>query len=186
MPALFSLRTFCRTLVGELPEGVVFEQVPSSLNPRWTEHARAYYSFKMMGVLDQVHRAFFDAIHFKRQRLTSLDTIAEFVAEQGSTKKVFRENWMLVSGRNPDSQKYPEWKNVTVTAAYRRSSSTESTWCRPWLAGSNERMLQIINYLVASGGFRAQINFPGADFAGLNRRPPGWRRAILRLLRYSS
>ena len=47
--------------------------------PARTEHARAYYSFKLMGALKQTHRQFFDAIHLQRRRLNSVDTIAEFV-----------------------------------------------------------------------------------------------------------
>ena len=44
-----------------------------------------------MGILDEIHTAFFDAIHLKRQRLNNIDTIAEFVAERGFDEKVFRE-----------------------------------------------------------------------------------------------
>ncbi len=50
-PHCFRFEPFVERWSAKLPEGVIFEQVPSSLNPRWTEHARAYYSFKMMGVL---------------------------------------------------------------------------------------------------------------------------------------
>ena len=82
-PHCFRFEPYVEKWSASLPEGVIFEQVPSSLNPRWTEHARAYYSFQMMGALEQTHRAFFDAIHLKRQRLNSVDTIAEFVAERG-------------------------------------------------------------------------------------------------------
>ena len=60
-PHCFRFEPYVERWSAGLPEGVVFEQVPSSLNPRWTEHARAYYAFKMMDVLDQTHKALFDA-----------------------------------------------------------------------------------------------------------------------------
>jgi thiol:disulfide interchange protein DsbA len=62
-PHCFRFEPYVERWSASLPVGVVFEQVPSSLNPRWTEHARAYYAFKVMGVLDQIHEAFFDALH---------------------------------------------------------------------------------------------------------------------------
>ena len=90
-PHCFRFEPYVERWSAELPENVIFEQVPSSLNPRWTEHARAYYAFQLMGALDKTHRQFFDAIHLKRKRLNSVDTIAEFVAEQGLDEKAFRE-----------------------------------------------------------------------------------------------
>jgi thiol:disulfide interchange protein DsbA len=131
-----------------LPDGVVFEQVPSSLNPRWTVLARAYYAFKMMGVLEQTHKAIFEAIHLKRQRLDSLDSIAAFAASQGLDEKVFRENYAsfpVETQVRKNVQKEKRYGHrgvpaVIVNGKYLVSAS---------LAGSNERMIQIMNFLVS-------------------------------------
>ncbi len=147
-PHCFRFEPFVEKWSASLPGGVVFEQVPSSLNPRWTEHARAYYSFEMMGSLDQTHRAFFDAIHLKRQRLNSVDTIAEFVAERGLDEKAFREYYFsfpVETQLRKNIQKEKRYGHngvpaVIVNGKYLVSSS---------LAGSNERMIQIMNFLVA-------------------------------------
>ncbi len=147
-PHCFRFEPYAEKFAASLPEGVVFEQVPSSLNPRWTEHARAYYSFEMMGSLEQTHRAFFDAIHLKRQRLNSVDTIAEFVAERGLDEKVFREYYfsfpvetlLRKSVQNEKRYGHNGVPAVIVNGKYLVSSS---------LAGSNERMIQIMNFLVA-------------------------------------
>lgn len=147
-PHCFRFEPYVERWSSSLPAGVVFEQVPSSLNPRWTEHARAYYSFKMMGALDQAHRAFFDAIHIKRQRLTSLDTIAEFVAEIGLDENTFRETYFsfpVDTQIRKNIQKEKRYGHsgvpaVIVNGKYLVSAS---------LAGSNERMIEIMNYLVA-------------------------------------
>jgi thiol:disulfide interchange protein DsbA len=127
---------------------VVFEQVPSSLNPRWTEHARAYYAFKVMGVLDQTHEAFFDALHLKRQRLNSVDTIAEWVGERGLDEKAFREAYFSFPVETQIRKNVQKEKlyghggvpAVIVNGKYLVSGS---------LAGSNERMIEIMNFLVA-------------------------------------
>lgn len=147
-PHCFRFEPFVEKWSAGMPDGVIFEQVPSSLNPRWTEHARAYYSFQMMGKLEETHRAFFDAIHLKRQRLNSVDTIAEFVAERGLDEKVFREYYFSFPvetqlRKNVQIEKrygHNGVPAVIVNGKYLVSGS---------LAGSNERMIQIINFLVA-------------------------------------
>lgn len=147
-PHCFRFEPYVERWSASLPDGVIFEQVPSSLNPRWTEHARAYYAFKMMNVLDQAHKALFDAIHLKRQRLTSLDTLAEFVAGLGLDEKLFRDNYFsfpVETQIRKNIQKEKRYGHrgvpaVIVNGKYLVSAS---------LAGSNERMIQIINHLVA-------------------------------------
>lgn len=147
-PHCFRFEPYVERWSASLPDGVVFEQVPSSLNPRWTEHARAYYSFQLMGVLEETHGAFFDAIHLKRQRLNSLDTIAEFVAERGLDDEAFREYYFsfpVDTQIRKNVQKEKQYGHggvpaVIVNGKYLVSGS---------LAGSNERMIEIMNFLVA-------------------------------------
>ncbi len=146
-PHCFRFEPYVERWSATLPETVVFEQVPSSLNPRWTEHARTYYAFKMMGALDQTHKALFDALHLKRQRLNSLDTIAEFAAGQGLDEKAFRENYFsfpVETQIRKNIQKEKRYGHqgvpaVIVNGKYLVSASQ---------AGSNERMIQIMNFLV--------------------------------------
>jgi len=147
-PHCFRFEPYVERWSAQLPETVVFEQVPSALNPRWTEHARAYYAFKMMNVLDQTHKAFFDAIHLKRRRLNSVDTIAEFVAELGLDEKAFRENYFsfpvetLIRKNGQKEKRYGHGgvPAVIVNGKYLASAS---------MAGSNERLIEVINFLVA-------------------------------------
>ena len=148
-PHCFRFEPYVERWSAQLPENVVFEQVPSSLNPRWTEHARAYYAFTLMGILDQVHREFFDAIHLQRRRLNSVDTIAEFVTEQGHDEKAFREFYFSFPVETQIRKNIGKEKRyghrgvpaVIVNGKYLVSASA---------AGSNERMIQIINFLVAA------------------------------------
>ena len=131
----------------DLPEDVVFEQVPSVLNPRWSEHARTYYSLKLMGALDQAHRAFFDAIHLKRQRLTDLDSISGFVADQGLDVDEFRKHFrsfevdtqIRKNGKREARYGHRGVPAVIVNGKYLVSAGK---------AGSNERMIQIMQFLV--------------------------------------
>jgi thiol:disulfide interchange protein DsbA len=147
-PHCFRFEPYVEKWSAKLPDGVVFEQVPSSLNPRWTEHARAYYSFQLMGQLEQTHRAFFDAIHIKRERLTDLDTIAVFVAERGLDEKAFRENYASFPVETQIR------KNVQIERRYGHNGVPAVIVNGKYLvsaslAGSNERMIQIMTFLVA-------------------------------------
>jgi len=146
-PHCFRFEPYAERLADELPEGAVFEQVPSSLNPRWMEHARAYYSFELMGVLDETHRQFFDAIHLKRLRLDNVDAIAQFVAAQGLDEKMFREYYYSfpvetrIRKNNQKESRYGH-RGVPAVVVNGRYLVTAS------LAGSNDRMFEIINFLV--------------------------------------
>ncbi len=147
-PHCFRFEPYVERWSANLPEGVVFEQVPSSLNQRWKDHARAYYAFKFMNVLDQTHKALFDAIHVKRQRVMTFDTIAEFAAGLGLDEKLFRETYnsfpvdTQIRKNDKKERRYGHRgvPAVIVNGKYLVSAS---------LAGSNERMIQIMDYLVA-------------------------------------
>jgi len=101
-----------------------------------------------MNILDKVHKNFFDAIHRQRQRLNSVDTIAKFVAEQGFDESVFRQTWSSFPVETQIRKNVKVEKRfghrgvpaVIVNGKYLVSAS---------LAGSNERMIAIMDYLVA-------------------------------------
>jgi thiol:disulfide interchange protein DsbA len=48
------------------PPDAQFRRVPAVFNARWAHDAAIFYTFESMGVLDKVHRPFFDAIHRDR------------------------------------------------------------------------------------------------------------------------
>ena len=146
-PHCFRFEPYIRRWSSNLPEGVVFERLPSSLNPPWVVHARAFYAFEMMGILDQVHSDFFDAIHLERKRLFDLDSIAGWVASKGLDEKAFREDFSSFAvetelRKNAKKEKHYGHRGVpavVVNGKYLVSAS---------LAGSNERMIEIMNFLV--------------------------------------
>jgi thiol:disulfide interchange protein DsbA len=147
-PHCFRFEPFVEKWAESIPDGVVFEQVPSAINAAWAVHARAYYAFKMMGVQEQLHKKLFNAIHVQRQRLNSLDSIAEFVAEQGLDEKEFRRQYasfpvetLIRKGKQKELHYGLEGvPTVIVNGKYRTSGV---------MAGNFSRLLQIIDFLVA-------------------------------------
>jgi thiol:disulfide interchange protein DsbA len=100
-----------------------------------------------MGAHEQTHKALFEAIHLKRQRLGSLDSMAKFATEQGLDEKLFRQDYAsfpVDTQIRKNIQKEKRYGHrgvpaVIVNGKYLVSAS---------LAGSNERMIQIMSFLV--------------------------------------
>ena len=146
-PHCFRFEPYVNRWKESLPDDVNFEHQPSVLNPRWTEHARTYYAMQMMGIGDSLHQALFDALHVERKRLFDADALAEFVAEQGHDAAKFKEFYYsfpveTLLRKNMNKEKKYGHRGVpavVVNGKYLVSASK---------AGSNERMIEIINYLI--------------------------------------
>jgi thiol:disulfide interchange protein DsbA len=75
----------------KLPPDVQFRRIPAVFNQRWAHDAAIFYTFEAMGLLDKLHRPFFDAIH--RDRLQSDNPVAleEWLKKNGVDAKKFNE-----------------------------------------------------------------------------------------------
>ena len=146
-PHCFRFEPYVERWAENLPDTVMFEQIPSVINPRWADHARTFYSLKLMGKQEELHGKIFDAIHIKRQRLDRLDAIAKFVGEQGVDEAKFRDTFnsfpvdtLLRKNLKKEGQYgHNGVPAVIVNGKYLTSGS---------MAGSNERLIQVINFLV--------------------------------------
>jgi len=82
-PHCYSLEDPLNAWVADLPENVEFDRMPATLGANWTKHAVAFYAAEQLGILDDVHEDFFDAIHQEGQQLTDPDDIAAFFSDYG-------------------------------------------------------------------------------------------------------
>lgn len=63
---------------------VIYEQVPAVLeNPNWVFMARVFYTAKNLGILEQFHGAYFDAIQRDKKRLYTPEALAKFCEPMG-------------------------------------------------------------------------------------------------------
>jgi protein dithiol oxidoreductase (disulfide-forming) len=146
-PHCFRLEPYVEKWNQSKPDGVVFEQVPSVLNPSWMEDARAFFALKMMGENEKVHIPLFNAIHLQHQRLNNLDALAKFVAGLGVDEKQFRENYYsfpvdtMIRKSRQIERKYGHngVPAIIVNGKYRTGAS---------MAGSNARLIEVVKYLV--------------------------------------
>ena len=85
----YNLEPLLDAWVPKLPADAYFRRIPAVFNERWGHDATIYYAFEALGLLDKVHRAFFDAIHKDRLKTDDAAALAEWLARNGLDPKKF-------------------------------------------------------------------------------------------------
>ncbi|HEX2238659.1 MAG TPA: thiol:disulfide interchange protein DsbA/DsbL [Gammaproteobacteria bacterium] len=141
----------------EKPKAAVFVRVPAALNPSWLVHAQTYCGLQVMGKVNQVHEAIFQAIHEQGRLLSDVDSMARFLAQQGIDPKAFKKAYHSMEAQtclqhNAElNRRYGVTgvPSMVVAGKYLTSASQ---------AGSYENMLKVVDYLVAKEAGKKQEN----------------------------
>ena len=88
-PHCFRLEPDLKKWLKNKPKNVEFIRIPAIFNKTWELHAKAYYTAEFLGVLDKIHKPFFDAIHLKKQRLNTAAAVKKFFLQHGVSEKDF-------------------------------------------------------------------------------------------------
>ena len=88
-PHCFRFQPYVEEWRKSLPADVHFAQLPAVFNDEWEVHARAYYTAVSLGILEEVHPAFFAALHVEGRRLATMDAVRGFFVEQGVSEADF-------------------------------------------------------------------------------------------------
>lgn len=147
-PHCYRFEPFVERWLAKAPKHVRFMRVAAPLNPSWVVHARAYYAAEALGVIDRIHKPLLDAIHKERRRLNTEDALAAFFTEHGVDERDFRRAFhsfaveTKVRRARDLARRYGvnSVPAVVINGKYR----TDGT-----LAGGYERLLQVIDFLVA-------------------------------------
>ncbi len=146
-PHCYNLEPFIETWVKKLPPDVQFRRVPAVFNPRWEHDAEIFYTFEALGVLDKVHKPFFDAIHRDGLRTDNPEALAQWLQRNGIDPKKFNETMksFTVKSRTGRAKQMSVAYGIDGTPAMaiqgKYSVSAEQ-------GGSREGMLQTVSYLV--------------------------------------
>jgi len=73
----------------KLPADVQFRRMPAIFNQQMARDAAIYYAFEALGVLDKLHRPFFDAIHRDRLRTDNNEALDEWLKKYNVDPKKF-------------------------------------------------------------------------------------------------
>ncbi len=90
-PHCYNLEPFIETWLKKLPPDAQFRRVPAVFNERWGHDAAIFYAFEALGVLDKVHRPFFDAIHRDHLRTDSPAALNEWLEKNGIEPRKFND-----------------------------------------------------------------------------------------------
>ena len=82
-PHCYSLEPAIELWTRKLPADVQFRRVPAVFNERWGHNAAIFYTFEALGVLNKLHRPFFDAIHRDRLRSDNQQALSEWLQKNG-------------------------------------------------------------------------------------------------------
>jgi len=145
-PHCYEFEPFVDRWLKKKPENVVFIRMPAIFRPSWALHARAYYTANVLGVLDKVHSAIFEATHELKRPLTTEAQMADFFEEQGVKKsdfsKVFRSFAVESKVRRAmDMSRRYGIKGVPaiiINGKYRTGAH---------MAGGNANVFKVVNYL---------------------------------------
>ena len=133
--------------VEELPEDVVFQRLPATMGDVWVRHATAFFAAKQLGILDEVHEDFFDAIHQDGRSLTEADDIADFFSDYGVSEEEAQKALTAFSVRsevNKANSRMRDMRLMGVPALIVDGRYVVS----PQSAGSLENMPQIADALI--------------------------------------
>ena len=129
------------------PESVLFIRQPAVFNVHWAAHAKAFFTAEALGVLDQVHADFYDAIQNKKQALESEDDLARFFKEHGIAEAEFRKVYesFAVDAKTRQAEGLAAKYGVTGTPSLVVNGKYVVS---PGKAKSFARMIEITNALI--------------------------------------
>ena len=131
-----------------LKDDVEFVGQPAIFSAKWEIDAKYFYTFKFMGVLEQAHNPFFDALHRDKKRFKNEAEVGEWLEGVGiGTKQDFVDTYAsfavdgAVRRAKQLTTKYAidGVPAVVVNGKYLTSVSK---------AGSEGKMIEVINHLI--------------------------------------
>jgi len=85
----YNLEPALEAWLPKLPADAYFRRIPAVFNERWAHDAAIYYAFEALGVLQKLHRPFFDAIHKDRLKTDNPAALNEWLGRNGVDLKKF-------------------------------------------------------------------------------------------------
>lgn len=147
-PHCYTLEPYLLQWLETKPDNAEFFPVPAVLSERWAFDARMYYTLQALNLDGELHDDVFKAIHESRRRLTNRTQFATWAKENGADyQKVIAAFDSFAVNSKVNAAKLMSRKYgitgvpaIIVDGKYRTSVS---------LAGSHEKLLEVIDYLVA-------------------------------------
>ena len=139
----YNLEPKLETWLKALPKDVEFRRVPAVFNERWGHDAAIYYAFEALGLLDKLHRPFFDAIHRDRLRSDRWPELSAWLEKNGVDAKKF-ESTVKSFGVQSKTK-----GAIRMTSGYKIDGTPAMAVQGRYTVPSSDAMLGTVNTLVA-------------------------------------
>ena len=146
-PHCYRLQTPVNEWYETLEDDVSVEHMPATMGGDWNTHATAFYAAESLGIEDELHADFFNAIHQENQSLTDSDEIAAFFANYGVSEEEAKQaltDFSVRSEVNEANNRMREMKLMGVPALVIDGRFLVT----PSSAGSLENMPKVAEALV--------------------------------------
>ncbi len=87
----YTLEPLLEKWIARLPADVQFHRVPAVFNETWARDAAVFYTFEALGVLEKLHRPYYDAIHRDGLKTGNPAALAQWLEKNGVDTKKFDE-----------------------------------------------------------------------------------------------
>ncbi len=146
-PHCYNLEPVLETWLKKKPADVQFRRVPAVFNERWAHDAAIFYTFEALGILDKIHKPFFDAIHRDRLRSDDQQSMVQWLQKNGVDSNRFfdtMKSFGVQSKLRRATQltlAYPQEGTPAMAVQGRYTVSAEQ-------GRSREGMIETVDYLV--------------------------------------
>jgi thiol:disulfide interchange protein DsbA len=146
-PHCYTIEPLLDSWSRRLPPDVAFRKVHVGFSQVHQIHQKIFYALEEMGLLPAMHRKVFTAMHQQNRRLTSESDIAALMKENGIDPEKFLEVYKSFSVNTRAA------RARQITDAYKIDGVPAMGvqgrfWTSGGLAGSHERMLQVVDVLI--------------------------------------
>ena len=138
----YNLEPKIETWLKKLPQDVEFRRVPAVFNDRWAHDAAIFYAFDALGLLDKLHRPFFDAIHRERLRSDNWQALSAWLEKQGVDVKKFESTVKSFAVQSKTK------RAIRLTSDYKIDGTPAMAVHGRYTVASAEDMLDTVNQLV--------------------------------------
>ncbi|MCG7576324.1 MULTISPECIES: thiol:disulfide interchange protein DsbA/DsbL [unclassified Halomonas] len=146
-PHCYRLQTTVNEWYETLDDDVSIVKMPATMGGDWNTHATAFYAAQSLGIEEELHQDFFDAIHQDGRSLTEADDIADFFSDYGVSEEEAQKALTAFSVRsevNKANSRMRDMRLMGVPALIVDGRYVVS----PQSAGSLENMPQIADALI--------------------------------------
>jgi thiol:disulfide interchange protein DsbA len=147
-PWCYKIETPLEEWVNKKGQIIQFERIPVVFKPSWELYAKAYYTAKTLALSNKLNPLLFKAVQVERKPLESKQSMINFFVTQGVDKEIAKnafENSPTIEMNVQTGMALMSTYQINAIPAFVVNNKYKTDL---QLAGSPERLLELLDYLV--------------------------------------